>query len=68
MLDAERLVAIHYALPPRRRAATLRDGVWAYHVGHVEAEMPAALREVEALVFETRTSELGYAIALGALR
>jgi hypothetical protein len=41
VLDPERIVAMYYVLPERRRSAVLRDGVWAYHVGHADLDAVA---------------------------
>jgi hypothetical protein len=54
LLDPDRIVAMHYALPENRRKSTLRDVAWAYHVAHAPADLPAALAEVEALVTDTQ--------------
>jgi hypothetical protein len=48
MMDADRIVAVYHALPPKRRVAVLRDPVWAYHVGNAPPETEAAVAEVSA--------------------
>ena len=63
VLDPDRICAIYFALPPERRAGVLRDPCWAHHVQQVERDMPAAIAEVEELVAETPTSNLGYELA-----
>jgi hypothetical protein len=41
VLDPERIVAMYYVLPERRRSAVLRDGFWAYHVGRADLDAVA---------------------------
>jgi hypothetical protein len=48
MMDADRIIAVYHALPPKRRAVVLRDPVWAYHVANAPPETPAAVAEVAA--------------------
>lgn len=38
MLDPERVVAMYFALPKRRRFIALRDPVWAWQVQQVDEE------------------------------
>jgi hypothetical protein len=66
-LDADRLLAIYYALPQGRRSVVERDYAWAYHVWHApHDEIKAALGDLEGFVVTTPTSELAYAVAVTA--
>jgi hypothetical protein len=50
IVPTEYLLGILYALPDARRAEVRQlDGVWSYHAQQHEAEMPAALDEVERI-------------------
>lgn len=44
VMDPDRIVAMYYALPDRRRAIVRRDPAWAYHIDHA----PEGLAEVMA--------------------
>jgi hypothetical protein len=63
MLDADRLCAIYFALPPERRSAVRRDPIWGYHVQHLESEIPEAEWTLSELIEDTPASEVGYALA-----
>jgi hypothetical protein len=50
MLDADRVLAIYYALPDDRRAVVARDNAWAFHISRAPAaEIVAVLHELQAL-------------------
>ncbi len=50
VLDADRIVAIYYALPEERRGVVTRDPVWAYHVQQAPGdEITAAMVELDWL-------------------
>jgi hypothetical protein len=44
-LDPDRIVAMYYALPNRRRKQVKDDPVWGYHVGHAPPELAEVLRD-----------------------
>ena len=50
VLDPERLVAIYYALPCKRRGLVRREPAWAYHVDHEPEDTAAALADVKEWV------------------
>jgi hypothetical protein len=45
VMDPDRIVAMYFALPNRRRAQVKQDAAWAYHVEHAPPEMAEVLRE-----------------------
>lgn len=56
-LDADRLLAIYYALPADRRRRVLDDGVWSYYVGREPDDMDDALAEVAELAEDATDAE-----------
>jgi hypothetical protein len=49
LLDADRLTAIYYALPPQRRAAVRSDVSWAYAVDHAPPDLEGVLALVDGM-------------------
>jgi hypothetical protein len=62
MLEPDRIVAMYYALPPKRREAVRNDFAWNYYVAEVEAEMPDAIWDVTSLAEGTTTTPLTRAV------
>ena len=54
VLDPDRIVAMYFALPPKRRVAALRDPAWAYHVGNMPPGVEAAVANIAQLAEETQ--------------
>lgn len=52
-MEPDRVCAIYYALPKPMRKHLHRDGVWDYQVAQVEAGMPEAVAEIDALAHES---------------
>jgi hypothetical protein len=63
LLDADRLCAIYFALPPERQRVVRHDPVWAYQVQQVERAMPEAELRLSDLIDETPASEVAYELA-----
>jgi hypothetical protein len=61
-LDPDRILAMHWALPPDRREAVMSDPVWAHHV-HRSPDLREEEANIRDLIDETPTSEIGYALA-----
>ena len=57
VLDPDRIAALYYALPLRRRGAMQRDPVWAWHVDHAPPGTEAAVAAVEALAVDTQAMQ-----------
>jgi hypothetical protein len=49
IMHADRVCALYYALPVRRRKAVLRDPVWAYDVANAPPEMEQAINDLRVL-------------------
>lgn len=47
-LGGDRVVAMFYALPERRRAVVRRDPVWGYYIAHAPKDLSDTIAEVEA--------------------
>ncbi len=54
VMDPDRLAAVYWALPSNRRAAVLRDPVWACHINNAPPGVGQAIEEIEQLAEETR--------------
>lgn len=62
VLDADRLLGVHYALPREQRSAiTRRDGVWDYHACRAPDDIEAAMAAIRELEDVTR---VGWELAL----
>jgi hypothetical protein len=68
MLEPERVAAIWWALPVDRRSALERDPACGYHIGRYRDALSAAERELEELIEDTPTTDLGHELtALAAV-
>jgi hypothetical protein len=52
VLDPDRILAIYYALPDRRRKSVLSDAAWNYHVQNQPPELPGVLEAISSLIEE----------------
>lgn len=66
VLDADRLVAMYYALPESRRAAVRRDVAWSYNVEQAPEGIAEAIADVErkAEAMQATTARLAGLAAL----
>lgn len=58
VLSPDRVAAIYYALPKKRRRVLRRDPAWAYHIGHVPPETERAVDEIQQLAESLRQEML----------
>lgn len=56
VLDPDRIIAMFYALPDRRRKVVLRDPSWAYHIEHEPPGMADVLDATELWLTEDQRS------------
>ena len=47
VMDPDRIVAMYYALPDRRRRVVKRDPVWAYHIEHAPEGLDDVMGETQ---------------------
>lgn len=52
VMDSDRIVAMYYALPDRRREIVRRDPVWAYHIEHQPEGLADVMSETKDLLTE----------------
>jgi hypothetical protein len=63
-LPPAHLLGIYYALPASRQRNVVRaDGAWSYHVGKIDAHMPAAFAALEHIAETTDESERARIVA-----
>jgi hypothetical protein len=61
IMDPDRVCALYYALPVRRRKAVLRDPVWAYDVANGPTEVEAAINDLRVLSDDLQVSQAAMA-------
>jgi hypothetical protein len=61
IMDADRVCALYYALPERRRKPMLRDPVWAYDVSNAPPGMEQAINDLRVLADDLQVTQAAMA-------
>jgi hypothetical protein len=61
IMDADRVCALYFALPVRRRKAMLRNPVWAYDVANAPPEMERAINDLRVLSDDLQVTQAAMA-------